>query len=187
MPIFQGVYTITNLKSHIRFDLNGGKRPQLRQILSTSDSLYSVWAGHSANVQGWEVLPPTSTLLPDRFWGVQYTCKLGIDSYTISDLKSGTYLENKGVLSTSLTSSHHQHSTGKKQEPTHFAEPSECSGRSTHRRRSGGKIVPFCAGAKTFPWKGKSNLGIDDRFYVDSGIDSDPIRGTEPHKNRSQL
>ncbi|KAF8142519.1 hypothetical protein K438DRAFT_1784649 [Mycena galopus ATCC 62051] len=47
-------------------------------------------------VQGWEALPPNHILLPDQLWKVQYTGKPGIDSYTISNLKSGTYLENKG-------------------------------------------------------------------------------------------
>jgi hypothetical protein len=47
-------------------------------------------------VQGWAPLPPDVPEFPNQLWKVQYTGKLGVDSYTISNVGSGTYLEIKG-------------------------------------------------------------------------------------------
>ncbi|KAJ6569340.1 hypothetical protein B0H19DRAFT_1066094 [Mycena capillaripes] len=57
MPIFQGTYTITNLNSQTRVDLDGGTK-----------------------VQGWAPLTPDVPEYPNQVWKVQYTNKPGVDS-----------------------------------------------------------------------------------------------------------
>ncbi|KAF8148742.1 ricin B lectin domain-containing protein [Mycena galopus ATCC 62051] len=77
MPIFQGVYTITNMRSQTHVDLAGGN------------------PANGTVVQGWSPLPQDNPYLPNQLWKVQYTNKLGVDSYTISNVGSGRYLEIK--------------------------------------------------------------------------------------------
>jgi hypothetical protein len=48
-----------------------------------------------AKVQGWTSLTPEATEYPNQVWKIQYTNKDGVDSYTISNVGSGTYLEIK--------------------------------------------------------------------------------------------
>ncbi|KAJ7123094.1 ricin B lectin domain-containing protein [Mycena epipterygia] len=70
MPIFQGVYTITGFQSKSRVDLDGGTK-----------------------VQGWGPLQPDVPEYPNQLWNVEPTDRPGFDSYTICNVKSGTYLE----------------------------------------------------------------------------------------------
>ncbi|KAF7369275.1 Carbohydrate-binding module family 13 protein [Mycena venus] len=75
MPVFQGVYTITNFQSKTRLDLDGGNK------------------ANGTKVQGWEPLQPDVPEYPNQLWNVQYTGKMGFDSYTISNVRTGTYIE----------------------------------------------------------------------------------------------
>ncbi|KAJ7651333.1 ricin B lectin domain-containing protein [Roridomyces roridus] len=75
MPIFKGTYTITNLNSKTNLDLNGGNKAD------------------GTCVHGWEPLPSSATEYPNQLWEVRYTCKLGVDSYTITNKGAGTVLE----------------------------------------------------------------------------------------------
>lgn len=47
-------------------------------------------------MQGWEPVTPDVPEFPNQLWKVQYTGKLGVDSYTISNVQSETYLEIEG-------------------------------------------------------------------------------------------
>ncbi|KAJ7692750.1 ricin B lectin domain-containing protein [Mycena rosella] len=77
MPIFQGNYTITNFRTKTRIDLDGGNK------------------ANGTKVHGWTSLTPEATEYPNQVWKIQYTDKNGVDSYTISNVGSGTYLEIK--------------------------------------------------------------------------------------------
>ncbi|KAJ7475045.1 ricin B lectin domain-containing protein [Mycena latifolia] len=77
MPIFQGVYTITNSKSQTRLDLDGGNNAD------------------GTKVQGWKPLTPDAAEFINQLWKIEYTGKLGVDSYRISNMASKTYLEIK--------------------------------------------------------------------------------------------
>ncbi|KAF8148953.1 ricin B lectin domain-containing protein [Mycena galopus ATCC 62051] len=104
MPIFQGVLLTTlryNYQPQVPDSARSGRREQrkrcgvcIRFLCFPPILNRGTFAG--TKVQGWEALPANHILLPDQLWKVQYTGKPGIDSYTISNLKSGTYLENKG-------------------------------------------------------------------------------------------
>ncbi|KAJ6603426.1 ricin B lectin domain-containing protein [Mycena vulgaris] len=85
MPIFQGVYTITNVKTQTRVDLDGGNKE------------------NGTKVHGWTPLAPDVAEFPNQLWRVQYTNKPGVDSYTISNVQSGTYLEVSGGNATDGT------------------------------------------------------------------------------------
>ncbi|KAJ7304864.1 ricin B lectin domain-containing protein [Mycena albidolilacea] len=85
MPIFQGTYTITNLKSQTRCDLDGGN------------------SANGTKVQGWGPLSPDVPEYPNQVWKVLYTNKPGVDSYTISNVRTGTYIEISGGNATDGT------------------------------------------------------------------------------------
>ncbi|KAF7371279.1 Ricin-type beta-trefoil lectin domain-containing protein [Mycena sanguinolenta] len=89
MPIFQGTYTITNQKSQTRVDLDNGN------------------SANGTKVQGYRSFGPDNlTYYPNQVWKVQYTNKLGVDSYTISNVRTGTYIElSDGTDGTQVTCS----------------------------------------------------------------------------------
>jgi hypothetical protein len=47
-------------------------------------------------VQGWGPLEPDLDEYLNQVWKVLYTNKPGIDSYTISNVRTGTYIEISG-------------------------------------------------------------------------------------------
>ncbi|KAJ6603353.1 ricin B lectin domain-containing protein [Mycena vulgaris] len=85
MPIFDGVYTITNVKTQTRVDLDGGN------------------SANGTKVQGWAPLPPDVAEFSNQLWEVKPTGKPGVDSYTIRNKQSGTYLQISGGNATDGT------------------------------------------------------------------------------------
>ncbi|KAJ7141843.1 ricin B lectin domain-containing protein [Mycena crocata] len=77
MPIFAGLYTITNLQSKTRIDLDGGN------------------SADGTKVHGWAPLEPNVPEFPNQVWSVKYTGRMGYDSYVLSNVRTGTYLEIK--------------------------------------------------------------------------------------------
>ncbi|KAJ6585777.1 ricin B lectin domain-containing protein [Mycena capillaripes] len=85
MPIFDGVYKITNQQSKTCVDLDGGN------------------SADGTKVQGWAPLSPDAPEYPNQLWKIKYTNKPGVDSYTISNFHTGTYLEISGGNATDGT------------------------------------------------------------------------------------
>ncbi|KAJ6494535.1 ricin B lectin domain-containing protein [Mycena sanguinolenta] len=86
MPIIEGTCTITNLNSQTRLDLDGGN------------------SANGTKVQGWQALAPDAAEYQNQVWNVQYDKnKLGVDAYTISNVKTGTYMEISGGNTTDGT------------------------------------------------------------------------------------
>ncbi|KAJ6524313.1 ricin B lectin domain-containing protein [Mycena capillaripes] len=85
MPIFSGIYTITNLQSKTRLDLDGGN------------------GAEGTKVQGWAPLQPDDPNYLNQLWKIIYTDKAGVDSYRISNAQTDTYLEISGGNATDGT------------------------------------------------------------------------------------